>query len=292
MVNSTNTVMLKLSLLFSCLSLTWAARAEWWKYLTKKGDRDRFYRHHVQNKTLEFEGVDYYHVIDDCLTQELGVEGRAEIQKSKIDVRKVGRMLKDPADDLVFLVAVENAITPEHANAVRALAKCVRLAIPKLYEVRAMYREEELDFDPGLGGNCPTHLAPLVGVFFPSVVKEMQATLEFAYDAANWADWHMDNGVPPQRSLPSPDMVGFRASEHLTYNEFKEGTWVPYPHTHDMTNEEDKVSDGASCYSSILFHRFECTQGRIRHFLYNEFCLCGSTRIRWRLLLHSRPNGG
>jgi len=209
--------------ILSLASTTLAVQPKWWNLLGVRGDRDRFWKHHVQNKTLVLEGVDYYEPIEACLTWKLTPEGRDEIKTAKTNTRKVLKKLKEPVTKHTYLVSVENAISQVHVNAVRTLAACVREVIPKLYEVRAMYLEQELEFDPGLGGNCPTHLAPIIGIFFPEVVAEMQKTLTFAYDAAGWADWHMDTGVHPKRSLPSPDMVGFRASEHLTYNEFKEG---------------------------------------------------------------------
>jgi hypothetical protein len=86
-----------------------------------------------------------------------------------------------------------------------------------------MYKEMDYDEDPGLGGNCPTHLAPLVGVFLPEVIAEMDKTLNVAYEAAGWntiveedalKDWRR-----PEKLFP-PSKVGVRASEHLTYSDF------------------------------------------------------------------------
>jgi hypothetical protein len=128
------------------------------------------------------------------------------------------------ADGTVCLVVVQNALSPHHVRRVQSLARCVRQYIPKLYESRAMYQEMNLDEDPGLGGNCPTHLAPLVSIFLPDVVTEMYRTLQFAFQAAGWAalveqDSNDEELTAAERMQP-PDLVGMRASEHLTYKDF------------------------------------------------------------------------
>merc|ERR1712238_634649 len=140
-------------------------------------------------------------------------------------IRKPGRTINNPFDNNIpMLIVVENAMHPTHVKSVQALATCIRKWLPHLYESRAMYQEMNLDEDDGSGGNCPTHLAPLVGLFLPEVVKEMEATLSVAYEAAGWkvlVDIDQANDFKPrEKKMYPPEEVGIRASEHLTYSDF------------------------------------------------------------------------
>lgn len=193
------------------------------------GPRDRFWRHHATTKTLIYEGVDYYGTIQACLDTSLTAEEKEAIAAQSAEgIRHVGKIIsEDDDEDEVFLVHVQKAILPIHAKAVQTLASCARSALPHLYESRPMYQEWNLDEDPGLGGNCPTHLVPLVGIFFPEVIEQMQQTLEFAYEAAGWEEMVQRdrfrlyyNQVTRSSAIHSPEHVGIRASEHLTYRDF------------------------------------------------------------------------
>ena len=197
-------------------------RADW------KGPRDRFWRHHVEEQSLLFQGVEYYETIQTCLNTHLTPEERRDIETTKADQRGIGFQVKDEyRHDKVVLMVVERAIAPLHVKAVQSLAACVRTIFPQLYEARSFYVELGLEKDEGMGGNNPTHLAPLVSIFFPSVVDEIQETIQLAYDTAGWSYYHRANQtqhrLKPRDLIPSPSEIGFRASEHLTYTDFKEG---------------------------------------------------------------------
>lgn len=195
------------------------------------GARDRFWRHHVETKTLLHDGVNHYPTILQCLQDELTPTELDDIQSpatttTAAQSRKVGQMIHDPVYGNAMVVVVENAMAPVHVKAVQTLAKCVKVHLPHLYESRPMYQEMNLDEDPGYGGNCPTHLAPLIGIFWPTVVEEMQRTLETAYFASG-SGWpqlveadQVDDSIIREQKQFHPDHVGMRASEHLTYSDF------------------------------------------------------------------------
>jgi hypothetical protein len=187
------------------------------------GDRNRFWKHAFDEESLLYNGVNHFHNIKGCIQSTLTEEELKDVATVTSENRRAGKMLMDDVDGNVNLVIVENAMHPVHVKAVQTLAKCVRTFLPHLYESRAMYKEMDLDEDPGLGGNCPTHLAPLVGVFLPDVIAEMDKTLSVAYEAAGWEkiveedknkDWRRSEKLFP------PSKVGVRASEHLTYSDF------------------------------------------------------------------------
>jgi hypothetical protein len=187
------------------------------------GTRDRFWKHHVDQESLVFAGVNHYHHIKSCIQETMSPEEFQQIPTVRSNERKAGKKILDPYTNENILVIVQNAIHPIHVKAVQSLAKCVRKFIPSLYESRAMYQEMDLETDPGLGGNCPTHLAPLVSVFLPDVINEMQLTLNTAYRAAGWqaiVNRDLNNKNKSEKRLVHPDQVGIRASEHLTYSDF------------------------------------------------------------------------
>jgi hypothetical protein len=214
------------------------------------GRRDRFWRHHVDEESLVFDGVDHYHNIRNCIQENMTPEEYQQISTVRSNERKAGKKIVDPFINENILVIVEKAIHPIHVKAVQSLARCVRKFIPSLYESRAMYQEMGFETDPGLGGNCPTHLAPLVSVFLPDVVDEMQNTLITAFRAAGWqaivsSDYKNNN--KSEKRLVHPDQVGIRASEHLTYTDF------PSLADHD---------DGSTCYTmNFAFSGSEDYQG-------------------------------
>lgn len=193
------------------------------------GPRDRFWRHHVETETLFYEGEDYYDALKTCLDNSLTDEDRFAIATQTAErIRHAGLYITEDFDEeQVFLVLVKKAILPIHVKAIQTMASCARQVLPHLYESRPMYQEQNLDEDPGLGGNCPTHLVPLVGIFFPEVIEQMQQTLETAYEAAGWEEMvQVDRRrqyfgeVSRPAALHPPSKVGIRASEHLTYNDF------------------------------------------------------------------------
>lgn len=193
------------------------------------GPRDRFWRHHIETKTLFYEGHDYYPAMEECLSQNLSDEDREAIATQTGEgIRHAGRLFSEDFDeDQVFLVQVKKAMLPIHVKAVQTLASCTRTVFPHLYESRPMYQEWNLDEDPGLGGNCPTHLVPLVGIFLPEVIEQMQQTLEVAYEAAGWEELVRRDRyqlyyeqTTRAAAIHPPQAVGVRASEHLTYRDF------------------------------------------------------------------------
>eukprot|EP00537_Pseudo-nitzschia_pungens_P014558 CAMPEP_0172383302 /NCGR_PEP_ID=MMETSP1061-20121228/1197_1 /TAXON_ID=37318 /ORGANISM="Pseudo-nitzschia pungens, Strain cf. pungens" /LENGTH=837 /DNA_ID=CAMNT_0013111495 /DNA_START=154 /DNA_END=2667 /DNA_ORIENTATION=- len=196
--------------------------------LTKQeiGSRDRFWKHHLLEERLIHNGVNHYHTIQQCIQEKLNDEYSQLKRVTNHSVRKVGRTIEDPHNENIpMLVVVENAMHPIHVRAVQSLAACIRVSLPHLYESRAMYQEMNLDEDDGSGGNCPTHLAPLVGLFLPDVVKEMEATLEVAFRGTpGWQAMvkkdQVDVYMPREKKMYPPSEVGIRASEHLTYSDF------------------------------------------------------------------------
>ena len=196
------------------------------------GPRDRFWRHHVTQKTLIHQGVDQYENIQQCLTADLDLDALA--QDTATSIRRPGMKLRNE-DGEVVAVVIKDAMLPQHVKAVQTLAACVQKHMPSLYESRAMYQEMNLDEDDGSGGNCPTHLAPLVSIFLPFVTQEMQRTLQVAYTAANWKEWvEYDEqvGTSYEIALQPPHQMGIRASEHLTYKDFP----LLAPHTDGSTS--------------------------------------------------------
>ncbi len=197
--------------------------------LTKEeiGPQNRFWRHHLKEESLIHDGVNHYHSLKTCIEDKFTPEEYAQLKTVNNDaVRKIGKTIGDPHNhDIPMLVVVQNAMHPIHVKGVQSLASCVRKILPHLYESRAMYQEMNLDEDDGSGGNCPTHLAPLVGLFLPEVVKEMEATLKVAYDATpGWQDGvaydQANIYLPRHKKMYPPEEVGIRASEHLTYSDF------------------------------------------------------------------------
>ncbi|KAL3918054.1 MAG: hypothetical protein SGILL_004424 [Bacillariaceae sp.] len=189
------------------------------------GDRNRFWKHAVSEENLVHNGVDHYHNIKGCIQNTLTEQELKDLGTvTNIETRKAGKILHDEFEGHPVLVVVENAMNPVHVKAVQALASCVRTFLPHLYESRAMYQEMDLDEDPGLGGNCPTHIAPLVGVFLPDVIAEMDRVLEVAYKAAGWEALvkkdEKNTKMRRSEKMFPPSKVGVRASEHLTYSDF------------------------------------------------------------------------
>ena len=197
--------------------------------LTKEeiGSLDRFWKYNLIEETLVYEGVNHYHTIKNCIKDTLPQKDYFRVKTANNHgIRKAGRTINDPHNhNIPMLVVVENAMHPIHVKAVQALASCVRTSLPHLYESRAMYQELNLDEDDGSGGNCPTHLAPLVGIFLPEVIEEMKATLKVAYAGTpGWQDGvaHDQANIylPREKKMYPPDEVGMRASELLTYSDF------------------------------------------------------------------------
>jgi hypothetical protein len=219
------------------------------------GPRDRFWRHHKEQETLVVDGVDYYHTIWNCLnsvaddTVDDGALSLAEQEELETVLettvkpqRSVGQRIVDMPKERwgnVILVEVQHAMAPLQVKAVQRLAHCVRTYLPQFFEVRAMYKEFNLEQDEGLGGNTPTHLMPFLGIYLPTIVETIMSTVRFAYDHAGWQGLTIRdivNGNLPTNpevipstkvgrkrssiAIPMPEQLGFRASEHLTYDDF------------------------------------------------------------------------
>jgi len=208
-------------------ALGWAARArdddEVDIHNGNVGPRDRFWRHHAATKSLIYEGVDHFDAIQSCLDESLTEEDWKAINTQSADGIRNSHRIYYESDQEIFLVHIKKAILPIHVRAVQTMAKCARKSLPHLYESRPMYQEWNLDEDPGLGGNCPTHLAPLVGIFMPRVIDQMQQTLEYAFLVAEWdelveRDSHrLDRGtIARDDAMHAPEHVGIRASEHMS----------------------------------------------------------------------------
>eukprot|EP00522_Entomoneis_paludosa_P011511 CAMPEP_0172453470 /NCGR_PEP_ID=MMETSP1065-20121228/10776_1 /TAXON_ID=265537 /ORGANISM="Amphiprora paludosa, Strain CCMP125" /LENGTH=445 /DNA_ID=CAMNT_0013205653 /DNA_START=260 /DNA_END=1597 /DNA_ORIENTATION=- len=193
-------------------------------HLELHGARDRFWRHNKEEKVLMVEGENQYFNIESCIDESLTEEDKLAMKTESASNRNITKMYTDESEEWIFLVSVENAIIPSHVKAVQALGACVRKFIPNSYEARSMSIEMGYDKDVGLGGNCPTHLAPLVGLFLPYVFDDMERLLDVVYKAAGWAEFLPKGDFFDRYDLlPDPKDVGFRATEHLTYDEFKEG---------------------------------------------------------------------
>eukprot|EP00592_Proboscia_alata_P022154 CAMPEP_0194421462 /NCGR_PEP_ID=MMETSP0176-20130528/20686_1 /TAXON_ID=216777 /ORGANISM="Proboscia alata, Strain PI-D3" /LENGTH=194 /DNA_ID=CAMNT_0039229575 /DNA_START=20 /DNA_END=601 /DNA_ORIENTATION=+ len=148
------------------------------------GPRDRFWRHHAVHQTLIIDGVEHYQTLHTCLHTSPNLTPDDFHSLSLIPSnRTIGRTILENPDSKfgnVVLVEIVNAMTPIHVLAVQTLASCIRTHIPSLHETRPMYLELGYDIDPGLGGNSPTHLAPLIGIFLPEVVEDMFRVMELA----------------------------------------------------------------------------------------------------------------
>jgi len=190
-------------------------------------------------------GKDYYFELKNCLAEGLTPEDLIELNATNTQ-RVIGkRLADDPGSRMgtIILVEVKNAITPTEVKALRRLTHCIQTHLPHLHEVRPMYQEYNLKDDPGLGGNTPTHLLPLVGVYLPQLVETVLQTIRMAYDAAGWEALTLRDEImltdaakrsakrkrnpvnyletsARAKTMPLPEELGFRASEHLTYDDF------------------------------------------------------------------------
>lgn len=189
------------------------------------GQRDRFWRHHSQEKTLILGDQDYYQSIETCLNKKLPDDFEEQLKESESIKPTVGNRLIEQTGTTgtIYLVQIENAFPEPYVNAVQTLASCIRENIPFLTEKRPLYKEFGFDDDPGLGGNNPTFLLPILSIFLPEVVEKMQNILGFAYESSGWVAISKKEEVlnwPRLRTHPHPSKVGMRTSEHLTYNGF------------------------------------------------------------------------
>ena len=210
------------------------------------GPRDRFWRHIREQETLEIKGQNYYHILKNCLADGLTQEDQDALNAPNPNRTVGNRLVDNPSERLgtIILVEVQQAITPTEVKALRRLTSCVKEHLPHLHEVRPMYQEYNLQEDPGLGGNTPTHLLPLLGVYLPQLVTTILQTIRMAYDAAGWEALTLRDeimltnaaataNVPAgharknylhtaarAKTMPLPEDLGFRASEHLTYDDF------------------------------------------------------------------------
>jgi len=200
-------------------------------------DRSRFWRHHVEQRSLVFDGVNYYDDLEGCVKQQ-----RALFREPPPPLvnphRRVHRRLQSKHGP-VFAVEVINALSPVTAHAVQSLTHCVRQYLPQFYQVRSMASELQ-DKDKkkrDQGGNTPTHLGSLVSLFLPDVVDQMDEIMQLAFAAAGWAALVVRDELQRVRRedrYATPNRLGIRASEHLSYADFS------YLDPHD---------DGSSLYT-------------------------------------------
>jgi len=143
-------------------------------------------------------------------------------------------------DGLAVMAVVENALVEEEAEAVLALAHCLKKALPASFERR------RFEFTEEGGGNDVTYLAGFLQLMAPGVAHRIQATAKLVWEAAGWKDDDDDafepvdvpyrddddeeldsdkSPPPPIESAYStrwwPDPVsecGIRTTEHLSYD--------------------------------------------------------------------------
>lgn len=197
------------------------------------GPLDRFWRHSAKTKSLVLGDEDYYSAVQACMNDKLTSEEWAQIRQPQKLKREMGERFMDPlGKGPVFLVEIKHAMSPIHAKAVRTLNVCVRTHISQLYEHRPMYQvykvEETADeqVKDEMGGNNPTHLNSIIGIFLPDVVKEQYKTLEMAYQYAGWQGMVVRDEIMgkyrtgPDAAFTSVAGAGMRACEYLNYEGF------------------------------------------------------------------------
>ena len=189
--------------------------------LTYYGPLDRFWKAHSINKSLVINGVDYYPKIETCLNEQLSPKEWTEIRQPQNLDRVCGVRFQDTQGlGPVVLVEIKNATSPIHAKAVKTLKDCVKTHLPQLSEKRPMYQvykvaeTENKAVKEGMGGNNPTHLNSIIGMFLPDFVNEQYKTLKEAYEYAGWNEM-----VENERFVPA-DRAGMRACEYLDYKGF------------------------------------------------------------------------
>lgn len=217
------------------------------------GPRDRFWRDIAKTKSLVFNGVDFYSKIEQCMDAGLTNDWDMIRRPQNLDMKVGERFIDELGEGPVFLVEIENAMSPVHAKAIRVLRDCVRVTFPHLYESRPMYqvyRVEETasekvkqnmggknpfrhvigsrwqNSDPPHLGNNPTHLNSIISIFLPDVVDELYNALQAAFDAAGWVGMVVRDELMGMHRSSSPSAfalpkdVGMRACEYLTYDGF------------------------------------------------------------------------
>jgi hypothetical protein len=231
------------------------------------GSRDRFWKHHLEKEELLYDGVNYYHQMKNCISfyddgyndndndddddpLYFNEKERAELLQlmthssttttlvgntddaiitDRSNNSKIGRIVYDQyRHNIPILVVIKNAISPIEVKSIQKLASCLKIQLPHLYESRAMYKEFNKDYDDNNdGGNCPTHIAPLIGLFLPGVSTGMDITLQKAFNQAEWNVLvkrdQVNTFIPRFNKMYPPNQVGIRASEHLSYKDFPSG---------------------------------------------------------------------
>ena len=195
------------------------------------GPLDRFWRGHSVNRKLILGDTDYYPIIEDCLNGYLSPQDWIDIRQPQISDRQLGeRFIDGNITGPVFLVEIENAMSPIHAKAVRALKDCVKTHISQLFESRSMYQvygvaeTENQTVKDEMGGNNPTHLNSIIGIFLPDVVNELYESLDHAYHYAGWQQLVVNSEIEDKfRALHAFAPIheaGMRACEYLSYEGF------------------------------------------------------------------------
>lgn len=249
------------------------------------GPLDRFWRHSALTKTLMLGGVDYYSVIETCLNEELTEADWRDIRRpQELDRIPGTRMMDKLGAGPVFLVEIQNAMSPIHAKAVRALNFCVREHISQLYEKRPMYQvyqvEETADdsVKEQMGGNNPTHLNSLIGIFLPDVVNEQYETLRLAYHHAGWQGMVVRDEIMGKfranddgtKAAFAPSVsAGMRACEYLSYEGFNnlmehQDGYATSVVLNVMLSDPEDYEGGEFYIQDKVWHRFclstHCTQ--------------------------------
>ncbi|MGK3753635.1 MAG: hypothetical protein ACI8RD_005942 [Bacillariaceae sp.] len=195
------------------------------------GPLDRFWRAHAVNRTLVLGDTDYYPTIENCLNGYLSQQDWIDIRQPQNLDRQLGeRFIDRKVKGPVFLVEIKNAMSPIHAKAVRALKDCVKTHISQLFESRPMYQVYEVaetenqTVKDKMGGNNPTHLNSIIGLFLPDVVKEQYISLNAAYHYAGWQQLvvksEIEDKFRAKHAFTPIHQAGMRACEYLSYEGF------------------------------------------------------------------------
>jgi len=94
----------------------------------------------------------------------------------------ISRVVRRRTDGKAVMAVVENALSQEEADAVLALAHCIRSHNPRLFQHRAFEHTEEG------GGNDTTFLAGFLQILAPGVAHRIQKTAQLVWSTVGWAE--------------------------------------------------------------------------------------------------------
>ena len=98
-----------------------------------------------------------------------------------------------------------------------------------MYQVYKLEETAEESVKQKMGGNNPTHLNSIIGIFLPDVVNEQYESLRMAYNYAGWQGMvvrdevmnkYRANDVGIHAAFADVESAGMRACEYLTYEGF------------------------------------------------------------------------